>query len=72
MMARMKKDTVSRLDIEEPADRKSKTEKEYKKIRQQIKDPAQKQKIILQNNEVRDKVLAYLEENKRGVKKNGK
>ena len=69
---RIKKDNFSRLDREFPADRKEKTAFQLNTLKNSSNDKDYIDKICQQNKIILDDVFKYLEENKRGVKKNGK
>lgn len=69
ILAKMKKSNNDLSDRNKPLDRSQKTQSELLRLKEQMKDPTKKEIIIKQNQEIRDRIMKYINENRRG--KNG-
>lgn len=64
--ARIKKDNNSSIDREEAIIRAKKTNKEYNKLIEEIKDPIKKEELIAKNKKIKDYLFSYITTHKRG------
>lgn len=68
MMTRIKKDDNSKLDREEPIVRKNQTEKEFNKYKKILNDEEKINEILLEHEQIKNRILEQLNSKKRGVK----
>lgn len=67
-MARMKKDDFSKKDREAPALRKKTVNDEFEKLQELIIDPNKKQELIQKHLEIKERIVEFLNTQKRGNK----
>lgn len=65
LMAKMKKSTWDARDRKETIDRATQRNKQYKRLKKEIKDPIKKEELIQEHKKTLDRLLGHLEHNKR-------
>lgn len=66
MLARMKKGNNDLLDRTEAIVRKKKTETEFNRIKEEIKNLARKEELIAENDLITEKLFTFIKEHRRG------
>ena len=66
LIARLKKDNNESLDRDEIIKRANNTEKEYNKIKQEIKNESKKNRLLQEHRKIKEEIEEYLYSHKRG------
>lgn len=66
LMARMKKSDNSQLDREEAIIRNKKTQKEFEKLKEKIKIDEKKERILIENEQIKERIYGYIHKHRRG------
>ncbi len=66
LIARTKKDDNESLDREEVIKRANNTEKEYKRLKKEIKNKDKKKKLVEEHKQIKEQIEEFLKKNRRG------
>ena len=69
MLVRIKKDNNESLDRETIIERKKQTDKQFKKLKKDIKNEDSKKKLVEQQQKIKEKIISILINNRRGKRK---
>jgi len=67
MIAKYKKSDNDRIEREKVIERNKQTQKEFDKLKQEIKDPIKKQQLIEENQIIKENITEYLNIHQRGI-----